>query len=146
MRFPPCSVKTVIPAATRSTEVMIISRNVLRTPSSSPFPQYCAVKMPIPESPPKTQRFHTNKSEFTIDTPVMESVPIRPTMILSSIFTKFVIPFCIMIGSAIIIVRLMNSFLNIDRSNLIRIICVSVVSIYADRVLFVFTDLPDKCE
>ena len=33
---------------------------------------------------------------------------IRPTMMLSSMFTKFVIPFCSMIGRAIIIVRRMK--------------------------------------
>ena len=70
--------------------------------------------MPIPDRPPNTHRFHTNKSEFTIDTPVIGSVPIRPTIILSSIFTKFVMPFCSMIGSAIIIVCRTNSFSNMD--------------------------------
>ena len=38
----------------------------------------------------------------------MGSVPILPTIMLSSMFTKFVIPVCTMIGKAIIIVSFMK--------------------------------------
>ena len=47
--------------------------------------------MPGPAMPPKMQRLKTNSSWFTIATPLIGSVPICPTMRLSSRLTKFVI-------------------------------------------------------
>ena len=49
-----------------------------------------------------------------METPVMGSVPIRPTMILSSILTKLVMPFCSMIGRAIVIVFHMKFLFSVD--------------------------------
>ena len=55
----------------------------------------------MPERPPNRARYQTNSSSLTIATPDMGSVPTRPTMMLSTMLTKFVIPFWIMIGTAI---------------------------------------------
>ena len=60
----------------------------------------------MPDRPPKTARNQTNVSWFTMATPDIASVPTRPTMMLSSMFTKFVMPCWIMMGTAICKARL----------------------------------------
>ena len=79
---------------------MSLKRKAQRTPSSSPLPKNCAPKMPAPETAPKMARLKTKISWLTMETPVICSVPTRPTMMLSSRLTKFVMPFWIMMGTA----------------------------------------------
>ena len=45
-------------------------------------------------------RLKTNSSVLAMETPVICSVPTRPTIILSSILTNCVMPFWIMMGTA----------------------------------------------
>ena len=84
--------RTVAPAEIRRL-MRILKRNVRRTPSSSPFPWNCAEKIPAPDTAPNMHSEKTKTSCPETETPVISAVPIRPTMRLSSIFTKFVIPF-----------------------------------------------------
>ena len=54
-----------------------------------------------------------------METPVIGSVPILPTMMLSSMFTRLVMPVWSMIGRAIIMVLWMNFLSNVSLSNFI---------------------------
>ena len=62
-------------------------------PASSREPWNWAVKIPAPELAPKMHKLKTNMSWFTMDTPLMGSVPMRPTMMLSRRETKLEMPF-----------------------------------------------------
>ena len=54
-----------------------------------------------PDTAPKTVMFATNTNWLTIDTPLIGAVPNCPTIILSTILTKFVTRFCRIMGITI---------------------------------------------
>ena len=84
-----------MPAATAeiTTAVISLKRKVCTTPSLSPLPKYCAVKMPAPDTAPNMPRLNMKNNWLTMATPFIWSSPTSPTMMLSKSDTKFVMPF-----------------------------------------------------
>ena len=81
-----------------ATQTTSLNRTVLRTPSISFLPKYCAVKIPAPLTAPKMVMLKIKMSWLTIETPAICSVPMLPTMMLSTMLTKLVIKFWSKIG------------------------------------------------
>ena len=78
----------------------ILNLVVVLTPSSSFFPKNWAPKIPAPLTVPNMQRLNTKISWLAMLTPLISSVPMRPTITLSRRLTKLVIPFCMAMGNA----------------------------------------------
>ena len=70
---------------------------------------------------PKINKLKTKINWLVIATPDICSVPTRPIMILSNRFTKFVIPFCTMIGTAIRSTDFRNALSPIYFFNMLKI-------------------------
>ena len=58
--------------------------------------------MPAPLRPPNTHRLNTKIRWLQMATPDICSVPMPPTIRLSSMFTKLVMPFWIITGRAMV--------------------------------------------